>query len=85
MVWVFLKGQYFRMGDIDNPAVLAEPQALLCLQNAEDIVQAPSGRNQVAKAISIEPGYSIVATNPSLGVMRIDASDLANLDAVLGG
>ena len=58
---------------------------LASVSDAEDIVQAPSGRNQVAKAISIEPGYSIVATNPSLGVMRIDASDLANLDAVLGG
>src|SRR6266567_9590287 len=72
------------MGDIDNPVVLTEPQALIGFQNAVDIAQAPSRRNQPAKSTSVEPGYTIVATNPNFAVMALDASNDAKLDTVLG-
>src|SRR5580658_4639468 len=73
------------MGDIDNSAVLTKPQALVCFQDAEDIAQAPCRRNQFAEATSIEPSYSVVAPNPNFGVTGLDASDLADLDALPRG
>src|SRR5271168_4943174 len=73
------------MGDIDNSAVLTKPQALLCFQNAEDIAQAPFRRNELAKAPSVKPGYSVVGADPNSGVTALDGSDLANLDALPRG
>src|SRR5882724_5948710 len=73
------------MRDIDNSAALTEPQALIRLQNAEDIAQTPSRWSQLPKATSIEPGYTIVAANPNFGATALDASDLANLDALPRG
>jgi hypothetical protein len=64
--------------------VLTKPQALIGLQNAEDIAQAPSRWNQPAKSTTVEPGYTVVATNPNFAVMALDASNLANLDTLLG-
>src|ERR1700685_1765395 len=73
------------MGDIDNSVMLTKPQAFVCFQNAEDIAQAHPRRNQLAKAPSVKPGYSVVAADPNSGVTALDASDLANLDALPRG
>src|SRR6267142_1475991 len=73
------------MRDIDNSAVLTEPQALIRLQNAEDIAQALSRWSQLPKATSIEPGYTVVAANPSFDATALDGSDLANLDSLPRG
>src|SRR5271163_4573599 len=67
------------MRDIDNSAVLTEPQALICLQNAEYIAQTPSRGSQLPKATSIEPGYTVVAANPNPCLTALNSSHLANL------